>query len=267
MKLKNVCNEFKYGKIIFPAGDSYIGTSLALYGEYSEGEVQLYKQFIRKGQTVVEVGSNIGSLTIPIAQFVGEEGKVYAFEPQRLMFQILCGNMALNNLQNVYCYNKGAGDKNTTIKIVDKIYEEGANIGAFKLEEKPEGYEVDVVTLDSFNIPSVDFLKVDVEGMELQVLQGAEKLIEKFNPIIYLEIDNETLETEKQWLKAKGYKLYRHTVPLFNPNNYFNVKRNAFIESGKTFEGKVVSNSNPSSFNMIAIPSKRNIVMKNFEEL
>ena len=87
MSIINICHDFKYGKIIYNTRDRYIGRSLAAYGEYSQGEAELYKQLLRSGDTVIEVGANMGSLTVPLARFVGEAGRVIAFEPQRLIFK------------------------------------------------------------------------------------------------------------------------------------------------------------------------------------
>ena len=115
MSIINICHDFKYGKIIYNARDRYIGRSLSVYGEYSHNEAELYRQLLRSGDTVIEAGANMGSLTIPLARFVGESGKVIAFEPQRLIFQILAGNAAINSLTNVYAYNKGVGAKCRTL--------------------------------------------------------------------------------------------------------------------------------------------------------
>ena len=265
MKLKNNCTEFRYGKIMYIAGDLYIGNSLALYGEYSEGEVECYRQMLKPGNTVVEVGANIGSLTIPLAQIVGETGKVYTFEPQRLVFQLHAGNIALNNLHNVYCYNKGVGEKNEQIRIFDELLDQGGNSGSFQLKSVKEGTLTDIVTLDSLDIPACHLLKIDVEKMEMEVLRGGEQFITRHRPIIYMERDFDLLEEEVNWLKAHDYACYEHNVALFNPNNYFGVTKNIFLEMGKSFDG-IERMGNATSFNMIAIPKERNIELKGFKE-
>ena len=89
----NLVHDFRYGKIIYNTLDKYVGKSLKLYGEFSQGEADLFEMIVKPGACVVEVGANIGSHTIHLAQLAGKDGAVLAFEPQRLVFQILAGNI------------------------------------------------------------------------------------------------------------------------------------------------------------------------------
>lgn len=269
MSIINILQDFKYGRILYQARDRYIGQSIALYGEYSEGETALYRQLVKPGNTVVEVGANIGSLTIPLAQMVTETGRVLAFEPQRLIFQILCGNMALNNLNNVYCYNKGVGSKKDTIKIEDrKGFAPDSNPGGFAIIQVEEGYEIDIVPLDDLHLTACDFLKIDVEGMELEVFKGAEHTLKKFQPIIYTEASNakKNLEIAK-FLRPLGYKIYDHPVHLFNSNNYYGNETDYFKGTGYTIDGKLLPNAEITSFNWVCIPQTKNLTMKGFREI
>ena len=88
--------ECRYGTLLFNQNDRFIGKSLELYGEYSEGEIDLFRQVVQPGTIVLEIGANIGTHTLFFARQVGHDGLVIAFEPQRLVFQCLCANMALN---------------------------------------------------------------------------------------------------------------------------------------------------------------------------
>ena len=88
--------------MLYNEHDIYIGRSLDLYGEFSEGECDVFRQLIQPGWTVLELGANIGSHTVFLAKRVGPSGRVIAFEPQRIVFQTLCANIALNNLLNVF---------------------------------------------------------------------------------------------------------------------------------------------------------------------
>ena len=80
----NLCHDFRYGKIMYNQLDQFIGRSLRLYGEYSQGEADIFEQIVKPGHIVVEAGANIGSHTIHLAQLAGDQGQVWAFEPQRL---------------------------------------------------------------------------------------------------------------------------------------------------------------------------------------
>src|ERR1044071_5209268 len=89
----------KYGWMLFSG--PYIGKCFDLYGQYSESEVVTMRAFLRAGSTVIDVGANLGDLTIPLARAVGETGKVYAIESHPAIFNVLCANLALNGLENV----------------------------------------------------------------------------------------------------------------------------------------------------------------------
>ena len=86
----------RYGEFAYYADDSHIGASLALYGEYSELELALLRQVIKPGWTVVDVGANIGTLTVPLAEMVGDEGRVYAIEaqPEQVLFVSVTYNVS-----------------------------------------------------------------------------------------------------------------------------------------------------------------------------
>ena len=91
----------KHGKFFFPRYDVGVGDSLREYGEFSEAELILMLSFINEGDTVLDIGSNIGAFTIPFAKKVGFKGKVYAFEPQSFIFRILKENVKINKLSNI----------------------------------------------------------------------------------------------------------------------------------------------------------------------
>ena len=99
----------RHGAILFNQQDTFVGRSLDLYGEWCEAEIDLLAQVLKPGDVVLDVGANIGSQTVPFAKFVGDSGRVVAFEPQRLVFQNLCANLALNALRNVVTYDAGVG--------------------------------------------------------------------------------------------------------------------------------------------------------------
>jgi len=154
-----------------------------------------------------DVGANIGTYTTWIAKLF-PHSKIYAFEAQRLVFQMLCGNLAINNFDNCYTYNMAIGSKNGFITVSEPNYYSNEDFGIFslieeKIKEKSGNiYNIPLITIDSFvesyNINQVDFIKIDVEGMDLDVLQGATITISKYNPSIFIEYsDNRTSILEK----------------------------------------------------------------------
>src|SRR6478672_202977 len=119
--------------MLYNIHDMYIGRSLDLYGEYSEGEVEVFRQIVQPGHVVVEVGANLGAHTVFLSQQVGQKGVVVAFEPQRIVYQTLCANLALNNLPNVFALQQAAGSRPGGIKIPPVDYWHENNFGGLAL--------------------------------------------------------------------------------------------------------------------------------------
>ncbi len=236
----------KHGWMLVNKNDVYIGRSVKETGEFSEGEVAVFDQFLRPGAVVIEAGANIGTHTVPLAKMVGEQGRVYAFEPQRIIFQILCANLALNSITNVRALWSGLGSEESTFSLPAIDYSVTQNFGGVNFEKFDTGEEVPVSTIDKLDLPRVDLVKADVEGMELAVLQRGNNTIERCRPMLYLECDREDRSQELiEHLYAQGYKAYWHRPLLFNPNNYFGNSENPF--------GNIVS------INILAVHQERKI--------
>jgi FkbM family methyltransferase len=225
-------NELKacrYGQMLFNRYDMYIGRSLQIYGEFSEGECEVFRQIVRAGSTVLEVGANIGAHTIPLAKWAGTTGRVIAFEPQRIVYQTLCANVALNNLLNVHCLQQAVGSESGSIVVPYLDYQAENNFGGLSLGSFTHGEQVPLVTIDSLQLQSCDFIKLDVEGMERAVILGAQVTIEKFKPMLYVENDREERSADLvRTLDGFGYAMYWHYPPLFNPKNHAGQPDNIF---------------------------------------
>lgn len=219
----------KHGLMLFNRHDLYVGRSLDQYGEYSEAESELFEQVVRPGSVVVEAGANIGVHTLLLSQRAGDQGLVWAFEPQRTIYEILCANMALNGRRNVRCRCEALGDAAGEICVPPMNYDAEANFAGLGLGGYQSGERVPVATIDGLQLPRCDFLKADVEGMELPVLRGAAGTIQKFRPILYVE--NDRLEASPaliEYILSLGYKLYWHLPPLYRPANCFENPANVF---------------------------------------
>jgi FkbM family methyltransferase len=218
--------------MVFNRNDRYIGRSLDLYGEFSEHEVELFATFLLPGALVVEAGANLGAHTLALSPLVGGEGAVIAFEPQRLVFHLLCANLALNSVTNVFAYQKAVGAAEGTLLVPQIDPASEANWGGLALGNWEQGEPVPVTWLDGMRFPRLDLLKADVEGMEEQVLAGAAETIARHRPVLYLEDDRpEQSESLRARIAALGYKIYTHTPPLFNPNNFAKNPENIFPET------------------------------------
>lgn len=108
--------ETRYGNMIFLPHDHYIGRSIIQLGEFSYGGARLIEQSLGPGMTALDVGARIGTLTLPMVKAVGKTGRVLAFEPQIVLYLLLCANMALNNVSRIACYRavgkQGRKDQN-----------------------------------------------------------------------------------------------------------------------------------------------------------
>jgi len=219
------------GFTLYNRHDVYIGRSVALYGEYNGQEASLLEACCIPGARVIEAGANIGTHTVAMARRVGPGGAVHAFEPQRLVFQTLCANVALNSLTNVHCHWAAVGRTRGSIRVPSLDPGTANNFGGLALEENlQQGDQVPVITLDDYcALASLRLSKIDVEGMERQVLEGAQKLIARFKPLIYLENDRiDRSMALMTWLDQAGYELWWDLPPLYRPDNHYRNPDNVF---------------------------------------
>lgn len=219
----------RHGQMLYNVHDLCVGRSLDLYGEYCEGEVDVFRQVIQPGWIVVEVGANCGPLTVALARLVGPRGAVAAFEPQRVVFQLLCANVALNDLLNVFCQQLAVGSQQDTVIVPPVDYTQPGNFGGIAMNTHASGDHLAQCRLDDLNLPGCNFLKVDVEGMEQQVLEGAAELIARYRPVMYLENDHPgTADALVRYVDSLSYKMYWHQSWYFNPHNFFGNQENVF---------------------------------------
>jgi FkbM family methyltransferase len=234
--------------------DVYVTRSLELYGEYCPAEWRALQQLIRPGMTVVEVGANMGTHSVDMARACAP-GPFYAFEPQPRIFQVLCANLALNDIGNALAYPEGLGEAEGVAVVPFLDYAQRGNFGGMALQpDSTPGIKVRIRALDGFELPTCGLLKVDVEGFEPQVLRGARRTIERCRPAIYIENDRAAQQQEVISLIAEmGYRLYWHLPPLFDPQNFNGVQEDVFP--------RVVS------INMICLPKERGDVVQGLQEI
>ena len=237
---RNRLKSCRHGQMLFNGTDRFIGRSLDLYGEWAEAELELLALFVKPGDVVIDVGANLGTHTVFLAQRAGTAGRVYAFEPQRIVFQLLCANLALNGLDNVHAFQAAVSRQPGTILVPDVAYAAGGNYGGVALAETGvagadaadatgAGERVPVMTLDALGLDRCRVLKVDVEGMELDVIDGARALIARTRPVVYVE-NNDAARSPAliARLLELDYHLFWHVSPFFNPRNYLSNQDNQF---------------------------------------
>ncbi len=247
----------RHGYLLYNKHDTYIGRSVEKYGEFSELETDLFRQICKPGDIVLDIGANIGVHTLSMSQFVGDTGLVFAFEPQPVVFQTLCAHMALNSVTNTYCHWLALSDSEGDVLIPNIKYDTKGNYGGVAVEEFNEGHKIPKQPLDDFlasKVNKLNFIKIDVEGMEQEVITGAKTLISQYQPILYVENDRHDKSQDLiELLWTLNYTLYWHMPYLYNPNNYAN-------DSENLFPGTL-------SVNMLCIPKHIHTSLNGFEKV
>ena len=167
-------------KLYVESRDTGLTPFLLEWGVYEKYETELFKKIIKKNMVVVDIGANIGYYTLLAARCVGEEGKVFAFEPDPHNFSLLCKNVAVNGYENVFPIPKAVFNKSRKMKLfLDK-----SNLGGHSLSEanvnKSDYVITDTISLDDY-FKNIDFkihlIKMDVQGSEMRVLEGMANII------------------------------------------------------------------------------------------
>jgi FkbM family methyltransferase len=151
---------------------------LLVLSEEFASDVYGLETALEPGDVVLDLGGHVGAFTVRAARAVGPKGKVIAVEPSRENFRMLCANVELNGLTNVIPLNQGAWSSRTRLNLTLSMLSGGHSFG----EQHVKGYEtsevesVEVDTVDAIlerlGVDRVDFVKIDVEGSEIEVLKG-----------------------------------------------------------------------------------------------
>jgi len=208
----------KHGTFSFLDNDKWIGKALAQTGEYSEAEVQKLLSLLDDDCVVVAVGAHWGSIAVPLAKAVG---KLYAFEPQIAIYNLLCKNIEANTdhalpIPLVVGAKPGFASMNDVDLDADDI-----NSGSVIVSGS--GSDIGVTTLDLYcrDFRRLDLITIDVEGSESDVIAGAVQIIGKFRPLLYVENDRaDKSKTLIEHISALGYQPYWHFPPLYNPDPF-----------------------------------------------
>jgi FkbM family methyltransferase len=216
----------RHGLMKVIESDAVVSKSLTLYGEWAYRELLVMQKFIRLGMSVLDVGAFVGSHTLAFSHFVGSAGKVYAFEPRREIYNILKENVELNDVGNVKTFNVGLSDESGKLYLEPIDISSNGNFGGLVLGADTghgleKSYSVDILTIDLLGLPAVDFIKLDVEGMELHVLNGAKHTLIKDAPVIFCECNTLSLAGGiLEFAKSLEYRVFGVLSPAFNEQNY-----------------------------------------------
>ncbi|WP_421659092.1 FkbM family methyltransferase [Leptothermofonsia sp. ETS-13] len=205
----------------------YLGNDFSsqqfIAGCYEPNEFYYLNQILRPGMTFLDIGANDGIYALFASRCVGERGLVLAFEPSQREFKNLQENINLNQLSNIQTFQLALSNTEgiTTLKIADFEHSGQNTFGEFVHDvvacEQIESVPVKRLdnVIETANIQAIDVIKIDIEGAEFSVLQGAQNLLKQHHPLLLLEVFDEALqrqgssaETLMSFLRSQGYKLF-----------------------------------------------------------
>ncbi|WP_042696279.1 FkbM family methyltransferase [Azospirillum sp. B506] len=235
----------RHGLMMYRRTDNVVGRSLGYYGEYFEQEVALFRQCVRTGDRVIDVGANIGAHTVALARLVGPTGRVLALEPIDANHRLLCGNLALNGLDWAEGQLAAAGAADGLLHLAAVPMDEDGNYGALSLDALPGDRPVPVRRLDGLardGAGRIRLIKIDVEGMESEVLEGARGLIARDRPVLYVENDRPDKSAALiRLLGELGYACYWYLPAFHNPANFAGrsepIFGHGFVDDGTEIRG------------------------------
>src|ERR1700753_2473118 len=180
------------------------------------------------GVVAIDCGANIGVHTVEWANAMTGWGSVLAIEAQERIYYALAGNIAINNCFNATALHAAVSSMSGTMRIPNPNHLVPSSFGSLELRRRDDnenigqpidysaGNSVEVrrVKLDEFNFPRVDFIKIDVEGMELEALEGARRSIEKHRPILLVESIKSDKDRLKRWMEERGYIVMQIDINL-----------------------------------------------------
>lgn len=185
-----------------------------IYFGFLDRGFENFLQLLKSNFIVLDVGANIGVTALPFSQRVN---KVIGFEPSSANFIRLKKHVELNAIKNITLVSKGLGDKETT-RFLETIDDSNPGMNRIRSvnSNKNDCESVEIVTIDEFvadnSIKRVDAIKIDIEGFEMKAILGAQHTLQKFHPIMYIELDDENLKEQGdsaieliQKLKEFGY--------------------------------------------------------------
>lgn len=206
------------------------------FGIKNEDKTVLYKK-VKPGFVILDIGVNFGETLLNFAKLTGENGKVYGFEPMPAIYKKCLNNVSLNTFKNIVLENFALSDTNENLVVNDPLNGNSGGTYVSKLSsDNTNQITINSVTLDDYvlqnGIDQIDFIKIDVEGYETNVVKGAIETIKKFRPLLYIEVCDENLKRSGssskeliQLLKNLNYTVKKSdTELLINEENIMDFK-------------------------------------------
>jgi FkbM family methyltransferase len=190
--------------------DDYVGRAAFYVGDLDRKISILIDRFVRPGDTVLDIGANIGLVSLRLSKRVGRKGTVHAFEPNPAIAERLASSLEINGISNVHLHRVALGEADGSLPLTVPA----GNAGAASLltgTRHGKTVQVPVRRLDDFGVGPIDFVKMDVEGFEGNVLRGASKILSSNRPRVILFEQNDPSGDSIPLLEQAGYRI--HGVP------------------------------------------------------
>jgi FkbM family methyltransferase len=215
----------RYGTLRYYDFDAVIGRSLEAYGEWGQRELDLLTDLVDADAVVVDGGAHVGVYSQAFARSVGPRGRIISFEPNPVLYPLLVRNTASCPC-SVEVHHAALDAEPRVVHITPLGTAERANLGALALKQmvgtaSAQSAPVPVVNLDSLELRRLDFLKLDLEGMEPLALAGGKRTISTLQPLIYVECNTpgdgwRSLSAVREF----GYRGILCRFPAYNPENW-----------------------------------------------
>ena len=232
-KIKRSNINFKKNKLILEKyefqtikNDQGISTELQIYESHEPLTTHLMINELKQDMVCIDLGSNIGYYAVIESNIIGESGKVFAIEPSPVNFPILKLNLENQKKNNFVAYNIGIGDKNEEMEFIISAKSNWSRIrmNNEKINSEDKVIKIPVKTLNSFvnenDIKKIDILRMDVEGFEYSILLGANEVLEKFKPKLFIEIHKMYLGKEKTYQIFNELKNKKYEIKYYIPRIY-----------------------------------------------
>jgi FkbM family methyltransferase len=168
---------------------------LYVFGSYELPTIHFLEKALKPGENVLDVGAQVGYTALVFSKIIGEKGRVFAFEPEKANYESLQKNFALNNLTNIETFKKAVAETSKTLRLyLSNDNNAGAHSTVFNDRTLKSDYEeVEAITIDSImqQLPKISCIKIDVEGAEIDVIDGAKELLKRDSPFIVAELSAE----------------------------------------------------------------------------
>lgn len=194
--------------------------------QFEKDEFQFMDKYVKNGTVVYDIGANIGLHSLYLSTVIGDSGVCYAFEPVKSTYDSLNENVLLNGFKNIVSYNVALSDKEETLEMYKSKngYDAWNSLGGFQKigNNQYELEKVVCIPLDSFleknpDVKKPDFLKIDTEGWEMNVLKGAHNFLKDNSPVLMMEYAQRNLNLTNtrqsdlhDYLTSLGYNLYQY---------------------------------------------------------